>query len=219
MTSTDNQLFTAEEAFIRLGQNRGQGCLLVSKGHELIHIFVQDGFIISAFGGLKSGMEVIEHALHLSDSSYTWLRGAKPADQNIRLPIQEYALKHASIHKKASETNKLASGVEKKKNEVQFKYFLIAQKHPTIKLPLTRVTTVLGRDESSDLVIESTEISRRHCLLDIQPRGLYVKDLNSTNGTFINGILMNDGYLNAGDRLELGAYTLTVNREPLVPIR
>ena len=49
--------------------------------------------------------------------------------------------------------------------------------------------------------MESKQVSRRHCLLQVTERGLLVKDLESTNGTFVNGIPMTDGYINDGDRL------------------
>jgi pSer/pThr/pTyr-binding forkhead associated (FHA) protein len=42
---------------------------------------------------------------------------------------------------------------------------------------------------------------------------LLLKDLESTNGTFVNGIPMTDGYINEGDRLALGTYVLTLYRE------
>jgi pSer/pThr/pTyr-binding forkhead associated (FHA) protein len=40
-----------------------------------------------------------------------------------------------------------------------------------------------------------------------------VKDLESTNGTFVNGIPLKDGYINDGDRLSLGTYAMTLRRE------
>ena len=50
-------------------------------------------------------------------------------------------------------------------------------------------------------------------MLEITDRGVLVKDLDSTNGTFINGAPVRDGYLNEGDRLSLGTYGMTLRRE------
>ncbi len=86
MTNTDNQLFSVEDALIRLGQNKYQGCLLVSKGAELIHIYVQDGFVVRAIGSAKEGPEAVEQAIHLKDSSYTWLRGNPAAESDQEHP-------------------------------------------------------------------------------------------------------------------------------------
>ena len=216
MTSTDDQLFSPEEALIRLAQNREQGCLTVFKGHELVKIYVRDSYIISASGVSREGAEAIEHALHLTESSYLWQRGAQPPhpDKNFKLLIKEFILKHGNVNQpKLAETGRLTSGIEKKGSESKYKYYLVPEGQPTIKHVLTKAATVLGRDNSSDLVIDHFDVSRRHCLLDIQARGLFVLDLDSTNGTYVNGILIRDGYLNPGDTLELGDYQLTVNRE------
>src|ERR1700733_13751356 len=98
MTNTDNQLFTVEEALSRLGQNREQGCLLVSKGAELIHIYVQDGYVVRAHSAVKEGEGAVDQALHLPDSSYSWLRGIQPPNpvKNIHLSIRELTIKHGN---------------------------------------------------------------------------------------------------------------------------
>jgi pSer/pThr/pTyr-binding forkhead associated (FHA) protein len=108
-------------------------------------------------------------------------------------------------------------GIAKKEPESKFKYFLVPQDKPTEKLFLTKTSTVLGRDKTSDMVIDNYDVSRRHCLLDIQARGVFILDLDSTNGTFVNGILVRDGYLNPGDRIELGPCVFVVNREAIDP--
>jgi len=217
MATADNQLFTVEEALSRLGETRAQGCLLAFKGAELIHIYVQDGFVVRASSAVKEGEEAVDQALHLADSSFTWLRGVQPPNpsKNIHLNIRELTVKHGTIIKpKMIETSRL-SGVEKKERESKFKYFLVPQEKLTEKLYLTKTSTVLGRDKTSDLVIDNSDVSWRHCLLDIQSRGVFILDLDSTNGTFVNGILVRDGCLNPGDRIELGPCMFIINREAI----
>jgi hypothetical protein len=218
MPSVNNQLFTVEEAFNRLGQNHEQGCLLVSKASELIHIYVQDGFVVRAYSGIKEGEAAVEQALHMSDSSYTWLRGVQPPNpiKNTFLSIRELAAKHGTLTKpQMVQTGRLA-GMEKKEiesGEAIFRYFLVPQERLMEKLYLTKTSTVMGRDKTADLVIDNTDVSWRHCLLDIQTRGVFILDLDSTNGTFVNGILVRDGQVNPGDRIELGPCMFTLNRE------
>jgi pSer/pThr/pTyr-binding forkhead associated (FHA) protein len=73
----------------------------------------------------------------------------------------------------------------------------------------------MGRDPTSDLFVDNSDVSWRHCLLDIQASGLSILDLNSTNGTYLNGKLIQNAHLNHGDRIELGPCLFTVNREAL----
>ena len=81
------------------------------------------------------------------------------------------------------------------------------------RIYLTKISTVMGRDPECDFPVDDADVSWRHCLLDIQARGVSVLDLNSTNGTFLNGILVRDAPLKPGDRLELGPCAFAVNRE------
>ena len=217
MTSTDNQLFSVEDALNRLGQNRLQGCLLASKGAELIHIYVQDGFVVWAHGSTKEGADAIEQAIRLAESSYTWLRGVQPpkSAKDLHISIRELTVKYNPAPKqKMVETSRL-QGVEKKETESAFRYFLVPQDRLTEKIYLTKSSTVLGRDKTSDVMIDNTDVSWRHCLLDIQARGVFVLDLDSTNGTYINGTLVRDGYVNPGDRIEVGPCLFILNREAL----
>lgn len=52
---------------------------------------------------------------------------------------------------------------------------------------LTQQITVIGRDESADLVIPSSSVSRRHAHIVQQDATFYIEDLGSSNGTFVNG--------------------------------
>ena len=223
MSNAHKQLFTVEEALERLGQNREQGCLLVSKGAELIHIYVRDGFVICAFSGIKEGEAAVDQALHLPDTEYTWLRGIQPpsTNKNSFLNIRELTAKHGTITKPAMiQTSRLAGvekkeGLAKKESPSVFRYFLVPQDRLMDKIYLTKTSTVLGRDKTADLVIDNSDVSWRHCLLDIQTRGVFILDLDSTNGTFVNGMLVRDGQVNPGDRIELGPCMFTLNREAI----
>jgi hypothetical protein len=218
MDMSENQLFTVEEALTRLGQSKRQGCLLVSKDNELIHLYVQDGFIVRAFGARSEGKASVEKALHSPGATYTWLRDIQPPhpEKNVHLHIAEFVLKYGDINRpppSSTETGKIGTPRVKNGGDIQFKYFLVPKNQHTVKHYLTKITTVVGRDKSSDLVIDNHDVSRRHCILDVQSRGLHILDLDSSNGTFVNGILVKDGYLNPGDLVELGPCEFIVNRE------
>jgi pSer/pThr/pTyr-binding forkhead associated (FHA) protein len=66
---------------------------------------------------------------------------------------------------------------------------------------------VIGRDVQSDIVIPGTHLSRRHAELTVMGKSLRVKDLASSNGTFINDKRVDTTIANSGDRLRLDVYT------------
>src|SRR5437899_12103159 len=75
--------------------------------------------------------------------------------------------------------------------------------------------TVVGRRRDCDLRILSSEVSRRHCLLHIDDGYVNVEDLDSINGTFVNGSrVVGKQLLRPGDHLEVGPLDFIVEYEP-----
>ena len=46
---------------------------------------------------------------------------------------------------------------------------------------------IIGRDQSVDIVLQGGHVSRRHAELSVRDNNLWLKDLKSSNGTFVNG--------------------------------
>src|SRR5512136_148492 len=70
---------------------------------------------------------------------------------------------------------------------------------------LDKPVITLGREASSDIVLEDPQVSRRHARLTLQAGGYVIEDLGSTNGTFINEQRLTGAQpINLGDKLRLG---------------
>ncbi len=67
----------------------------------------------------------------------------------------------------------------------------------------------IGRHESTDLQINSSRVSREHATITLEEDGYRVKDLGSTNGTFLNGRRIDQSVLNDGDVLVVADVELT----------
>jgi predicted component of type VI protein secretion system len=81
----------------------------------------------------------------------------------------------------------------------------------TIKLA-DGVTTV-GRQDECQLRIKSSQVSRKHCELFEKKGLLLVKDLGSSNGTYVNGKrIEGQRVLEPGDELTIGQVTLKVTK-------
>ncbi|GBC84420.1 Transcriptional regulatory protein GlrR [bacterium HR11] len=73
---------------------------------------------------------------------------------------------------------------------------------------------VLGRDAvQADYVADDATVSRRHCELTVGRDGVWVRDLGSKNGTWLNGRRVQAGILEPGDRLEVGPFQWVCRRE------
>ncbi|OVE77019.1 hypothetical protein BVX97_00115 [bacterium E08(2017)] len=62
----------------------------------------------------------------------------------------------------------------------------------------------IGNDPHSELVIEDSTISRRHCEIQFTEDGYVIRDLESTNGTFVQGIKIKEAFLDEGTEFQLG---------------
>ena len=72
----------------------------------------------------------------------------------------------------------------------------------------------IGRAVGADFIVDAAMISRVHCRLTALPDGaLEVRDLESTNGTFINGQRVEIARLAPGDRLQVGRTELVALRD------
>lgn len=54
-------------------------------------------------------------------------------------------------------------------------------------------------------------VSRNHCIIEVCPPSLFVRDLDSRNGTWVNGVRVRDSELRRGDRIRIGGTTLAVD--------
>jgi predicted component of type VI protein secretion system len=71
-------------------------------------------------------------------------------------------------------------------------------------------TKVIGRDPGCDIVIAGAHVSRRHAELSMRGGKLWVKDLGSSNGTFVNGKRNDETALKNGDEVKFDAMAFKI---------
>lgn len=76
---------------------------------------------------------------------------------------------------------------------------------------LTENQMIVGRDpQTCQVVLPGAHVSRRHAELLLLEEGLYVRDLSSSNGTFVNGRRIEEAFVASGDSIRFDNITLTV---------
>ena len=73
----------------------------------------------------------------------------------------------------------------------------------------------IGRAPRADFIVDATLVSRIHCRLTAGANELEMVDLDSTNGTFVNGQRVPRAALKPGDRLGVGKVDLVITRAEL----
>lgn len=79
------------------------------------------------------------------------------------------------------------------------------------EFPLRSGTTYVGRSSENDIVIDASDVSRRHARIDFDGRTLRVEDLNSTNGTRVNGDAVRIADVFPGDTIIFGGQQVHVD--------
>src|SRR5262245_37480389 len=86
---------------------------------------------------------------------------------------------------------------------------------------LTVGKTTIGRDLASDVVVGDSRVSRRHSVVAVDDRGeCRISDLDSANGTLVNGVPIREVLLKEGDVIDVGGalfvFTLPAAEAPVV---
>lgn len=83
---------------------------------------------------------------------------------------------------------------------------------PGVDAELTEGIMVVGRSRRCDVVLTDPNVSRQHAELRLRNGVVAVRDLDSTNGTRVNGRTIREATVHAGDRIELGTSLLRLER-------
>jgi pSer/pThr/pTyr-binding forkhead associated (FHA) protein len=85
------------------------------------------------------------------------------------------------------------------------------------EVQLTKDRTTLGRRPYNDIVIDNLAVSGEHAVLQMSGSEVYLEDLNSTNGTYINGKAVKKQLLQNNDTVEIGKYKIKFINEVAGP--
>ena len=83
---------------------------------------------------------------------------------------------------------------------------------PGLEVPLGTATVVIGRSKQCDVPLADGNVSRRHAEISPNGDGYVVRDLDSTNGTSVNGRRVRTQAVGDGDEITLGTSTLRIEQ-------
>jgi transcriptional regulator with GAF, ATPase, and Fis domain len=86
-------------------------------------------------------------------------------------------------------------------------------------VPLSEGEVTIGREASNGIAVVDPSVSRKHCLLSGQEGRFRVRDLDSRNGTLVNGTVIEEQWLQHGDEIATGdsSFLFLVEDEELTP--
>jgi predicted component of type VI protein secretion system len=82
-------------------------------------------------------------------------------------------------------------------------------------IPLLKKSLLVGRRESCDIVLRFPNVSTHHCQLTVNAGYWYVRDMQSRNGTKVNGVRVSEKLLAPGDILSVAKHKYEVSYSPV----
>ncbi len=77
-----------------------------------------------------------------------------------------------------------------------------------MEYPLTKACTIIGRDRTADIALKDSLVSRQHAAILYKDNLFLLKDLESTNGTVLNGNMIQQAHLQNRDKFRVGDTTI-----------
>ena len=92
-------------------------------------------------------------------------------------------------------------------------YYLLLLDEGTIvkRVPIEKECLIIGRSDDADVMIHSKDVSRQHARITWDGSAVCIEDLNSTNGTCVNGIKITKSALRLNDEIGIGDFTLVLD--------
>lgn len=81
-------------------------------------------------------------------------------------------------------------------------------------IPLLKEQLLIGRRESCDIVLRFANVSAHHCELKVRDGYFFVRDLQSRNGTKVNGMRVTEKRLDPGDELAVAKHKYEIQYSP-----
>jgi pSer/pThr/pTyr-binding forkhead associated (FHA) protein len=199
--------------------SRRSGQITFRSGESYGFIYIQQGRVLHALCGMVQGEEAIYTMLtwpgggfsldedilpHRKTVNLTWeqllFEGARRADRGIPAPKSNGA------------TITTAEPLTIRMQENQPKLTITRPDLPAAVYMIEQEYTHVGRSSSNEITLPYPSVSNRHCIFVQSGPDVVLRDLNSSNGTYVNNMAITEVILRPGDLIQVG--TVVIKFEP-----
>ncbi|MES2309587.1 MAG: FHA domain-containing protein [Verrucomicrobiota bacterium] len=177
--------------------------VLTPQAHGMI--FIQNGNPIHASFDKKEGDEALLELLQLPNPNLTAVSGIPSPASTIGNKLENLLIEFALREQNITGKNVLSPS---KSDPTSSKSSSLLEVHNPpagkFEFPLDHTEVSIGRVDSNILPLPNISLSSHHALIFLQGGAYHLKDLNSSNGTFLNGKRIKESVLKNGDQIQLG---------------
>lgn len=194
-------LLSIAEQIQAFGLGRKTGEIYITNVPPPARINMVDGEIVDAQFGLRSGLEAAIALINLRDPQTEFIVGQQSQRQTIQMPYVQILCEAARVKDENRESERPTEPIKL----VPTNPYLRVTLGTEIKtFPVRPGLAYIGRSTLNDIVIPDATISQRHASIEYSRNGVFLKDLGSTNGTFVAGQQIKERWLSVQDSIQFG---------------
>lgn len=193
--------------------SRRSGQITFRSGESYGFIFIQQGKVLHALCGVNEGEEAIYLMLSWPGGTFTLDEDILPHKKSVELTWEQLLFegaRRADINKNTPKPTMdtpittIAPATSTRAVDSQPKLTISAPDQPQTIFKLEEEYTHVGRASGNEICLPYPSVSNRHCIFILSGPDVVVRDLNSSNGTLVNGDTISEVILRPGDLIQVG---------------
>jgi len=198
------KILTIAEQIQAFGMARKTGEIFVTNVAPPARINMVEGEIVDAQFGLHSGIQAAISLINLPDPQTEFAVGDLPSRRTIEVPFMEILLEAARLKDEMPESE-IDRPTEPLKLAPTNPYLRVTVGSEILTFPVRPGLTTIGRSTLNDIVLNDATISQKHATLEYSRTGVLLKDLGSTNGSYVSGQPIREKWLSVQESVQFGA--------------
>jgi hypothetical protein len=198
------KILTVAEQIQAFGMARKTGEIYIVNVAPPARINLVEGEVVDAQFGLQSGIAAAIALINLPDPQTEFIVGEKPPRRTISAPFMEVLLEAARLKDEVADPE-IERPTELLKVAPGNPFLRATIGNEIFTFPVRPGVTSIGRSTVNDIVLNDGTISQRHATIEYSRTGVLLKDLGSTNGTYVSGQPVREKWLNVQDSVQFGA--------------
>ena len=193
--------------------SRRSGQITFRSGESYGFIFIQHGRVLHAMCGTIEGEEAVYTMLTWPGGGFSLDEDILPHKKTVNSTWEQLLFEGARRADEGTTSNAMPVGVPVRtadplistRNQESHPRLLIPRPDPPPAIfELSQEYTHLGRVPGNEICLPYPSISSRHCIFIVSGPDIVVRDLNSSNGTLVNGESVAEAVLRPGDTVQVG---------------
>ena len=192
--------------------SRRSGQITFRSGESYGFVYIQHGGVLHAMCGVNEGEEAVYLMLSWPGGSFLLDEDILPHKRTVNLSWEQLLLEGARRADLGGGTKQPMGApvttpeplTSTRTKDSQPKLTVTAPDQPPVIFELEEEYTHAGRGPGNEIPLPYPSISNRHCIFILSGSDIVVRDLNSSNGTFVNGEAIAETVLRPGDMIQVG---------------